>query len=421
MTADLDFKDASTLSITVDADSLGINFTCPSESYSMGSDGTISLPGATTAGDCLKEGLDKYGVDLKSIKYNSGSNSIDLSLKKSIINVDITLNKVGSDAFKEQLKSTIMAMIAHLKLQHNDVHAPIVGDFLKKMADTMVEGGMCVEYTGAGLEVLDDAKQHWGKWGEDLFDLVFAGLFEYQSFNQYCAPLLHKVTDELEKTVEEVEEIPEYVKNAFEGFKKKHDRVYEGEEHEYRLSVFYDNLKFIEDFYKGPKKNYQIGINSMADLTHEEFKMMYVGNKYTPKPEEERNVVILSEGKIDLAAGVDWRTKGIVNPVKNQGGCGSCWAFSAVAAMEGAYAQKNGGLKSFSEQQLVDCSKKYGNNGCHGGLMDYAFKYAETNEMETESAYKYTARDGTCKYVASKGVFNTKSYHDVSKNSPSQL
>merc|ERR1712226_1477978 len=247
-------------------------------------------------------------------------------------------------------------------------------------------------------------KQHWGKWGEDLFDLVFAGLFEHQSFEQYCAPLLHKVTDELMKTVEEVEEIPEYleiipeyVKNAFEGFKKKHGRVYEGEEHEYRLSVFYDNLKFIEDFYKGPKKNYQIGINSMADLTHEEFKMMYVGNKYTPKPEEERNVVILSEDKIDLAAGVDWRSKGIVNPVKNQGGCGSCWAFSAVAAMEGAYAQKN------------------------GGLMDYAFKYAETNEMETESEYKYTARDGTCKFSASKGVFNTKSYHDVSKNSPSQL
>lgn len=89
--------------------------------------------------------------------------------------------------------------------------------------------------------------------------------------------------------------------------------------------------------------------------------------------------------------------------------------------MEGAYAQKHGTLKSFSEQQLVDCSKSYGNNGCHGGLMDHAFKYAETNMMELESAYKYTARDGTCKYSASKGVMNTVSYKDVTPRSPSQL
>ena len=62
--------------------------------------------------------------------------------------------------------------------------------------------------------------------------------------------------------------------------------------------------------------------------------------------------------------------------------------------MEGAYFQKNNELKSFSEQQLVDCSKSYGNNGCHGGLMDYAFEYAETHMMDLEDDYQYTARDG---------------------------
>merc|ERR1711862_155667 len=156
--------------------------------------------------------------------------------------------------------------------------------------------------------------------------------------------------------------------------------------------------------------------------THEEFKMMYVGNKYTARPDEERNVVILSEDEIDLDAGVDWRTKGIVNPVKNQGSCGSCWAFSAVAAMEGAYAQKHGSLKSFSEQQLVDCSMKQGNHGCQGGLMDFAFKYAETNKMETEMDYPYTGTNGiTCKYNMAEGVMNTESYKDVTPRSPTQL
>ena len=80
------------------------------------------------------------------------------------------------------LRSDVLNEIKNLKGKHNNEHEPIVGDFLKKMADFMVEGGMCVEYTGAGLEIVDDAKQHWGKWGEDLFDLIFAAIFEKQSW-----------------------------------------------------------------------------------------------------------------------------------------------------------------------------------------------------------------------------------------------
>jgi C1A family cysteine protease len=215
--------------------------------------------------------------------------------------------------------------------------------------------------------------------------------------------------------------IPHYVHVAFAGFKAKFNRVYEGTEHQYRLKIFFDNLKFIEEFYRGPKKSYTIGITAFADMTHEEFKEEYVGGLRIPA-NHERKVTILPElTKEQVAAGVDWRTKGIVNPVKNQEQCGSCWAFSAVAAMEGAYAQKTGSLKSFSEQQLVDCSKSFGNHGCQGGLMDFAFKYAESNKMEQESDYRYTARNGVCQYKSAEGVFNTNSYTDVAHNSPSQL
>merc|ERR1711865_740583 len=100
----------------------------------------------------------------------------------------------------------------------------------------------------------------------------------------------------------------------------------------------------------------------------------------------------------EIASSVDWSTdKAVVNPVKDQGQCGSCWAFSAVGTVESAYAQAAGKLGSYAEQQLVDCDTTGGSQGCNGGFNQYGIQYIGSTGIAAESAYPYTATDGSCK------------------------
>jgi cathepsin L len=117
------------------------------------------------------------------------------------------------------------------------------------------------------------------------------------------------------------------------------------------------------------------------------------------------------------ADSIDWSTKGAVTAVKNQGQCGSCWAFSSTGGLEGQWEIASGKLQSLSEQQLVDCSKQ--NSGCNGGLMDYAFKFYESTSVATETSYAYTGRDGTCKssYTTAIPQGGVTGYKDMSSES----
>ncbi|KAF1439468.1 Cathepsin S, partial [Pygoscelis papua] len=131
--------------------------------------------------------------------------------------------------------------------------------------------------------------------------------------------------------------------------------------------------------------------------TSEEVAALLTGLNVAPRPNRTSTYRPQPGGKVPDT--VDWREKGCVTDVKNQGACGSCWAFSAVGALEAQVKLKTGKLVSLSAQNLVDCTRSYGNNGCGGGWRTKAFQYIIDNRgIDSDDSYPYTAQDGTCRY-----------------------
>ena len=140
------------------------------------------------------------------------------------------------------------------------------------------------------------------------------------------------------------------------------------EEFETRRSMYLQIDELIKA-HNSSDSSFKLGHNQFSDMTDYERSKL---NGFKHSKKETAPVLLDVE---NTPAEIDWRTKGAVTPVKNQGSCGSCWAFSATGALEGAHQIKSGELTSFSEQQLVDCSRYYGNMGCDGGYSYAAFEY----------------------------------------------
>eukprot|EP00518_Triparma_eleuthera_P022341 CAMPEP_0197552480 /NCGR_PEP_ID=MMETSP1320-20131121/5942_1 /TAXON_ID=91990 /ORGANISM="Bolidomonas sp., Strain RCC2347" /LENGTH=329 /DNA_ID=CAMNT_0043113061 /DNA_START=21 /DNA_END=1010 /DNA_ORIENTATION=- len=184
----------------------------------------------------------------------------------------------------------------------------------------------------------------------------------------------------------------EKYESAFVDHVNEHGLKFEsGAEFSKRLSIFAANSDLIE-MHNAGDSTYTLGHNQFSHLSFEEFQELYLSE---PVPRKEGSRYVNAFEGVEADDSVDWVGTGYVTDVKNQGSCGSCWAFSTTGGMEGAYYKKNGKTVSFSEQQLVSCDTEYGDMGCNGGLMDNAFQYIAANGLCSEDDYPYTSSSGS--------------------------
>jgi len=182
--------------------------------------------------------------------------------------------------------------------------------------------------------------------------------------------------------------------SAFLQFVKSYNKNYAVDEFFNKYEVFKANLALI-NAHNQQKSSWQMGINQFADLTREEFKKVYLGtfassNLRALKNAERRP----RNGAADPS--LDWRTKGAVGPVKEQGQCASDWAFAVTGSIAAACYIATHNLTQHSAQMLMDCSASVGNEGCNGGFIDKTFEWIEKNPLVPDTCYPYTGMGGTC-------------------------
>ena len=176
-----------------------------------------------------------------------------------------------------------------------------------------------------------------------------------------------------------------------------------------------ENIQFIQET-NSKNLSYEVGINQFVNRTYIN-GTSNESSHYIPSTHAHINILT----KEDLPKEVDWVKKGAVSSVKNQLECGSCWAFSAVGAVEGEWSLKHHKLYNLSEQELVDCSGYLGNQGCNGGSMDNAFEYVIQHGICSNVSYPYNGVDNQCKNQSCTKRVHIDTYYDVPPNNEKQL
>jgi cathepsin L len=209
-------------------------------------------------------------------------------------------------------------------------------------------------------------------------------------------------------------------------WKEIHNKHYFDSEEHVRRGIWENHLKVVQDHNLKADlgvHTYWLGMNKYADLTITEFvKMMNGFNATLHHQHTHTHAEFIHHPHIELPDTVDWRDKGYVTGVKDQGQCGSCWAFSATGSLEGQHFKASGTLVSLSEQNLVDCSGAQGNMGCNGGLMDQAFEYIQVNKgIDTEDSYPYEAADKQCRFKSANVGATDTGFTDIKSKDESAL
>jgi len=211
---------------------------------------------------------------------------------------------------------------------------------------------------------------------------------------------------------------------SFVDWTVEHNKVYDTAlEHAKRFENFKANVALVRHLNRQNRGRF--ALNKFADLSQEEFEQIYLHPIRAPAIRT-HEVFTAPAGRNDFPTTLDWRDKGAVNAIKDQKSCGSCWAFSVVANIEGVYFVSKGKLPNLSEQQLVDCEKycmiypgtteEVCDDGCDGGLMPNAEKYAGEKGMMTQADYPYKGYEQTCAYNAAKAEKYSYDWTWVDKN-----
>ncbi|XP_049438596.1 cathepsin S-like [Epinephelus fuscoguttatus] len=201
----------------------------------------------------------------------------------------------------------------------------------------------------------------------------------------------------------------------WELWKKTHEKTYQNEVEDVRRRELWEKNLLLITMHNLEASmglhTYELGMNHMGDLTPEEIRQFYA-TLSPPTDIQRAPSAFTGASGADVPDAVDWREKGYVTSVKKQGSCGSCWAFSAAGALEGQLAKTTGKLVDLSPQNLVDCSGKYGNHGCNGGLMHRAFQYVIDNQgIDSDSSYPYTGvQSQQCRYNPTYRAANCSNY-----------
>lgn len=215
------------------------------------------------------------------------------------------------------------------------------------------------------------------------------------------------------------------MKAEWEEYKKMFNKTYQSKDEESsRFKKFYANKKFIDEHNKNFTNggvSYSMGLNQFSDMDHEE----YVQHTSCAKVGSNDGPIYKPAADVDVATlpkSVDWRKNGYVTPVRAQGYCGACYAFSAVGALEGQQFRKSGKLVPLSPQNIVDCSKKQGNLGCKGGWPFDSYNYVKQNKgIDTEKSYPYIDGDQPCKFRKDGVGATVTSIKMIKKGSESDL
>ena len=208
----------------------------------------------------------------------------------------------------------------------------------------------------------------------------------------------------------------------FNRWRLKYNKTYDNE---FNLSTYFtdwgENRNYINQ-HNSKNNDFELELNAFADIHWSKwlgrkgynFVMATDSLRTEVFENNDKNVNLEINLDMNLPSSIDWRKKDVVTSVKNQQQCGSCWAFSAVASMEGQHALQTGKLVNLSESQIVDCDINGSDDGCSGGWMDGAFKYViAQGGVDTDESYPYDPQDDPCQFNKSNVGAKFSNYKDV--------